>query len=61
MDDFARAFFALDGDWCVLPYSREDLIGTLSASIPMTGRFLHTSRPSQRAGAARGSNARAIA
>jgi predicted metalloprotease with PDZ domain len=32
MDDFARAFFGIrDGDWGELPYTREDVIGTLQS------------------------------
>ena len=35
MDDFARAFFGMnDGDWGVLPYTREDVIATLNQVHP---------------------------
>ena len=35
MDDFARAFFGIrDGDWGNLPYTRDDVIGTLNAIYP---------------------------
>jgi predicted metalloprotease with PDZ domain len=35
MDDFARAFFGVrDGDWGVLPYTREDVIRTLQSVHP---------------------------
>lgn len=35
MDDFARAFFGVrPGDWGVLPYTREDVIRTLSSVYP---------------------------
>ncbi|MDQ3145221.1 MAG: peptidase M61 [Pseudomonadota bacterium] len=44
MDDFARAFFGMnDGDWGVLPYTRDDVIHTLNQVHPYdwTG-FLRT-------------------
>ena len=35
IDDFARAFFGVrDGDWGVLPYTREEVIRTLNAVYP---------------------------
>ena len=53
MDDFARAFFGVnDGDWGVLPYTREDVIGTLDRIYPYDWtRFLHerVDLPSDRA------------
>jgi predicted metalloprotease with PDZ domain len=43
MDDFARAFFAVnDGDWGELPYTRDDVIRTLNGVYPYDwARFLH--------------------
>ncbi|MEO6361217.1 MAG: peptidase M61 [Sphingomicrobium sp.] len=43
MDDFARAFFGVrDGDWGVLPYTRQDVIGTLQSVYPYNwAGFLH--------------------
>lgn len=35
IDDFARAFFRLtDGDWGVVPYRFEDIVGTLNTIVP---------------------------
>ena len=35
MDDFARAFFGLrDGDWGVVPYTRDDVIAAMNAIYP---------------------------
>ena len=43
MDDFARTFFGMnDGDWGMLPYTREDVIQTLARIYPYDwARFLH--------------------
>lgn len=43
LDDFARAFFGVkDGDWGVLPYTREDVIKTLNRVYAYDWtRFLH--------------------
>ncbi|HEY8592367.1 MAG TPA: peptidase M61 [Sphingomicrobium sp.] len=43
MDDFARAFFGVNnGDWGVLPYTREDVIRTLNGVYAYDwARFLH--------------------
>jgi predicted metalloprotease with PDZ domain len=43
MDDFARAFFGMrDGDWGVLPYTREEVIQTLQSIHPYSWeRFFH--------------------
>ena len=53
MDDFARAFFGInDGDWGVLPYTREDVIRTLQRIHPYDwAGFLHqrVDLPSERA------------
>lgn len=42
MDDFARAFFGIrDGDWGVVPYTREDVVAAMNAVYPYdwTGFF----------------------
>ncbi len=53
IEDFARAFFGRnDGDWGVLPYTREDVIRTLNGIHPYDWtRFLHerADLPSERA------------
>jgi len=43
IDDFARAFFGVrDGDWGVLPYTREEVIRTLNGVYPHDwASFLH--------------------
>lgn len=43
MDDFARAFFGInDGDWGIVPYTRDDVIATLNGVYPYDwAKFLH--------------------
>ncbi|QIK78813.1 M61 family metallopeptidase [Sphingomonas piscis] len=53
IDDFARAFFGVrDGDWGVLPYTREDVIATFQSIYPYdwAGFFRErVDQPTQRA------------